>query len=119
MNLSCCDFQERFQIDPGLSYDMFLFLAEDGVKGMEGGLMYHHYSIRIAGCTCQDSNSVLHRLLLMVLLSLGALYRGPSFKLMRETTCLWNVVVLYDWSVLNIRCSDFYALSSTICTLYL
>ena len=117
--MSCCDFQERFQTDPGLSYDMFLFLAEDSVKGMEGGLMHHHYSSRIAGCTCQDSYIALHILLLMMFLSLGPLYRVPSFKLMKETTCLWNVVVLYDWSVLNIRCSDFYALSSMICTLYL
>jgi len=40
-------------------------------------LTYHHYSSRIVGCTCQDSNSALHRLLLMVLLSLGPLYRVP------------------------------------------
>jgi len=47
--VSCCDFQERFQADPGLSYDMFLFLAEDGVKGMEGGLMYHHILAELQG----------------------------------------------------------------------
>jgi len=53
-----------------LASDMFLFPAEDGVKGREGGLMYHHHSSRIAGCTCQDSNSALHT-------SLGPLYTVP------------------------------------------
>ena len=71
------DLQERFQTDSDLPYDMFLFPSEDSVKGMEGGLMHHHYSSRITGCTCQDSYTALHILLLMVLLSLGPLYTVP------------------------------------------
>jgi hypothetical protein len=72
--------------------------------------MYHHYSSRTAGCTCQDSNSALHRLRLMVLLSLGPLYKSPKetslgVTLIRRYLCYGELNVVWKLITPHIYCS--------------